>query len=264
MTPLAPVSITRARARVLRGTGRTTRHGTHVLDADRCCVMVMTLHRLTAGAGYQYLLRHTASGDCDRSGATSLTAYYTQSGNPPGRWLGAGLQGVGGVEAVAMERGDVVQEEPMARLFGKGCDPATGVPLGRAYVTGDPVAKRVEAQIKALPEELDAHARRAAIEAITRVELARGAPKAVAGFDLTFTPPKSVSTLWAVADDRTQATVLAAHRAAVDQALQFLEDRALYTRTGHAGCRQEPTWVRSRSHSSTGTLGRGTRTCTRT
>ncbi len=88
---------------------------------------------------------------------------------------------------------------------------------------------------------MDAAARRAAIDAITRVELARGAPKAVAGFDLTFTPPKSVSTLWAVADDRTQATVLAAHRAAVSQSLGFLEDRALFTRTGHAGCRQEAT-----------------------
>ncbi|KQT01302.1 hypothetical protein ASG23_06955 [Cellulomonas sp. Leaf395] len=203
--------------------------------------MVMTLHRLTAGAGYQYLLRHTASGDCDRAGATSLTAYYTASGNPPGRWLGRGLRGVGGAEANGIERGEVVDEQPMARLYGQGCDPATGGPLGRAYVTGDPVAKRVEARVKALPEGLDAGARRAAVDAMTRVELARGAPKAVAGFDLTFTPPKSVSTLWAVADDRTQATVLAAHRAAVDQALAFLEDRALYTRTGHGGCRQEPT-----------------------
>ena len=199
----------------------------------------MTLHRLTAGAGYQYLLRHTASGDCDRPGATSLTDYYTASGNPVGRWLGSGLPGVGGAAAVGIEVGDVVEEQPMARLFGQGCDPATGTPLGRAYVTGDPVAKRVDAQVQALPEGMDAVTRRAAIDAITRVELARGAPKAVAGFDLTFTPPKSVSTFWAVADDPTQATVLAAHRAAVSQALGFLEDLALFTRTGHAGCRQE-------------------------
>lgn len=203
--------------------------------------MVMTLHRLTAGAGYQYLLRHTSSGDCDRAGATSLTAYYTESGNPAGRWLGAGLPGVGGAEAVGIEVGDVVDEQPMARLFGQGRDPMTGSALGRPYVTGDPVAKRVEAQVKALPDGMSVDARRAAIDAITRVELARGAPKSVAGFDLTFTPPKSVSTLWAVADDRTQATVLAAHRAAVGQALEFLEHRALFTRTGHAGCRQEST-----------------------
>lgn len=201
----------------------------------------MTLHRLTAGAGYQYLLRHTSSGDCDRAGATSLTAYYTESGNPAGRWLGSGLPGIGEAEAVGIAAGDVVEEQPMARLFGQGCDPTSGSPLGRAYVVGDPAAKRVETQVKALPEGMSVAARRAAIDAITRVELARGAPKAVAGFDLTFTPPKSVSTLWAVADDRTQARVLAAHRAAVGQALEFLEHRALFTRTGHAGCRQEPT-----------------------
>jgi len=29
---------------------------------------MMSMHRLTAGAGYQYLLRHTASGDTDRVG----------------------------------------------------------------------------------------------------------------------------------------------------------------------------------------------------
>lgn len=203
--------------------------------------MVMTLHRLTAGAGYQYLLRHTSSGDCDRAGATSLAAYYTESGNPAGRWLGSGLPGVGGAAAVGIAVGDIVKEQPMARLFGQGCDPTSGSPLGRAFMVGDPVAKRVEAQVKALPDGMSVEARRAAIDAITRVELARGAPKAVAGFDLTFTPPKSVSTLWAVADDRTQATVLAAHRAAVGQALEFLEHRALFTRTGHAGCRQEST-----------------------
>ncbi|WP_197030124.1 MobF family relaxase [Cellulomonas sp. URHE0023] len=201
----------------------------------------MTLHRLTAGAGYQYLLRHTATGDCDRAGTTSLTAYYTESGNPPGRWLGAGLAGVGGADAVGLAVGAQVEQEPMARMFGRGCDPLTGSPLGRVYPGCEPVAKRVEAQVRALPPEMDDAARHSAVAAITRVELARGTPKAVAGFDLTFTPPKSVSALWAVADDRTQATVLGAHRAAAGQALAFLEARALFTRTGHAGCRQERT-----------------------
>lgn len=204
--------------------------------------MVMTLHRLTAGAGYQYLLRHTASGDCDRAGATSLTAYYTQSGNPAGRWLGSGLTGVGGAEAVGLAVGAVVEEEPMARLFGRGCDPLTGAPLGHAYPGSVPVVERVRAQVQQLPADMGEAERKAAVAVITRVELARGAaPKAVAGFDLTFTPPKSVSALWAVADVRTQGRVLEAHRAAVGQALGFLEQRALFTRLGHAGCRQERT-----------------------
>jgi conjugative relaxase-like TrwC/TraI family protein len=63
----------------------------------------------------------------------------------------------------------------------------------------------------------------------------------VAGFDLTFTAPKSASVLWAIGDLTTQATVLAAHRAAVEQALAFVEERALFTRTGAHSCVQVPT-----------------------
>lgn len=199
----------------------------------------MTLHRLTAGAGYQYLLRHTAVGDGERSASASLTTYYTASGNPPGRWMGSGLGGLGSGAGIGV--GARVEEQPMARLFGSGCDPLTGAVLGRSYPHFEPVAKRVDAQVAALATWMDSEAHQAAKDTIARVELARSTPKAVAGFDLTFTPPKSVSTLWAVADDRTQTAVLGAHRAAVGQALRFLEDRALCTRTGVAGCRQERT-----------------------
>src|SRR5450830_846031 len=89
----------------------------------------MSMHRLTSGAGYRYLIRHTASGDCDRSGAAPLTAYYTQSGNPAGRWLGAGLAGLAG--GVGIAAGSIVTEQAMAHLFGAGKDPVTGAPLGR-------------------------------------------------------------------------------------------------------------------------------------
>ena len=54
----------------------------------------MSIHPLSAGAGYQYLLRHTASGDVERLAGTPLTAYYTASGYPPGRWAGSGLAGL--------------------------------------------------------------------------------------------------------------------------------------------------------------------------
>jgi conjugative relaxase-like TrwC/TraI family protein len=60
----------------------------------------------------------------------------------------------------------------------------------------------------------------------------------VAGYDLTFSPVKSVSTLWAVADPRTAAAIERAHRAAVADALQFIEEQALFTRTGPQGIRQ--------------------------
>ena len=62
---------------------------------------------------------------------------------------------------------------------------------------------------------------------IQQVEAARPGPKAVAGFDLTFTVPKSASVLWALADPGTQQTVAEAHRAAVDDTLAYLRsDRA--------------------------------------
>ena len=60
----------------------------------------------------------------------------------------------------------------------------------------------------------------------------------VAGYDLTFSPVKSVSTLWAVADPAVAAVIERAHQAAVQDALTFIEKHALFTRTGPQGIRQ--------------------------
>jgi conjugative relaxase-like TrwC/TraI family protein len=60
----------------------------------------------------------------------------------------------------------------------------------------------------------------------------------VAGYDLTFSPVKSVSTLWAVAEPKVAATIERAHQAAVRDALAFIEEHALFTRTGPQGIRQ--------------------------
>ena len=62
--------------------------------------------------------------------------------------------------------------------------------------------------------------------------------RTVAGFDLTFSPVKSVSTLWAVADPAVAAVIERAHQAAVKDALTFIEKHALFTRTGPQGIRQ--------------------------
>jgi len=61
---------------------------------------------------------------------------------------------------------------------------------------------------------------------------------AVAGYDLTFSPVKSVSSLWAVAAQPVAAQVEEAHRAAVADAVRFLEQPALFTRVGANGVRQ--------------------------
>lgn len=55
------------------------------------------------------------------------------------------------------------------------------------------------------------------------------------GFDLTFSAPKSVSVLWAVADDDLRRKLLDAHREAVFAALGLLEEEASYARTGKGG-----------------------------
>ena len=200
---------------------------------------MMSMHRLTAGAGYQYLLRHTASGDTDRVGPDGLSGYYTESGNPPGRWMGAGLVGLDGGARIV--QGSVVTEDAMASLFGQGHDPISHRPLGRPYPTFTPAAERIATAIAQLPATMGALERQAAVDTITRVELAKPTRAAVAGFDLTFTVPKSASVLWALADDATRTAVLAGHRAAVDQSLALLAETALLTRTGTRSCAQVTT-----------------------
>ncbi len=64
---------------------------------------------------------------------------------------------------------------------------------------------------------------------------------AVAGFDLTFTIPKSVSAVWALADAPTRARIEAAHNAAIAQTMSYFEDRVLQTRSGSGGVAAEAT-----------------------
>jgi conjugative relaxase-like TrwC/TraI family protein len=61
---------------------------------------------------------------------------------------------------------------------------------------------------------------------------------AVAGYDLTFSPVKSVSTLWALAEPTLAAHIEKAHRAAISDALAFIEEHALFSRGGANGVRQ--------------------------
>ncbi len=58
---------------------------------------------------------------------------------------------------------------------------------------------------------------------------------AVAGYDLTFSPVKSVSALWAVAPRKVAEAIEAAHEAVVRDALAFIEREVLFTREGRNG-----------------------------
>ncbi|MFZ2504080.1 MAG: MobF family relaxase, partial [Nocardioides sp.] len=77
--------------------------------------------------------------------------------------------------------------------------------------------------------------------AATIAKHSRPRTTAVAGFDLTFSPVKSVSTLWAIADKPVAAAFERAHQLAVRDALTYLEDNALFTREGTNGIRQVET-----------------------
>ena len=66
-------------------------------------------------------------------------------------------------------------------------------------------------------------------------QLAAHPARKVPGFDHTFRAPKSVSLLWGLGDRDTAAEVVAAHDAAVDAALGYLERAAGFTRRGAGG-----------------------------
>jgi conjugative relaxase-like TrwC/TraI family protein len=245
----------------------------------------MSLHKLTAGSGYDYLTRQVAALDATEKGHTGLASYYTERGESPGVWIGSGMDGIDGLAA-----GDAVRVEQMRALFGCGLHPlaelrqqqlegpdltlrdfqnATRLGLPFKIVDNDlipfrlEVAKRVARLNTAIGWPADASIA-AADRARVRTQVARefflaehgrepvnarelaaqiakdSRPRAqtVAGYDLTFSPVKSVSTLWAVADPAVAAVIERAHQAAVNDSLAFIEDHALFTRTGPQGVRQ--------------------------
>lgn len=135
-----------------------------------------------------------------------------------------------GLAADQLERGGVSRgpvdyyldpNEPPGRWWGTGC-PALGL------APGGPV----------LPEQL-----RALLEARHPADgrrLGRGfGDRSARGFDATFSPPKSVSVLWGLSEDPwVRAEVAAAHDAAVDAALAWMERHGLVTRRGYRGVDQ--------------------------
>lgn len=84
---------------------------------------------------------------------------------------------------------------------------------------------------------------------VARFLIERGTPprQPVAGYDLVFSPVKSVSLLWALADrnDPREAHIArevhASHEAAWQGAMTFLQEEAAFTRTGAGGVAQVET-----------------------
>ncbi|WP_340541031.1 MobF family relaxase [Nocardioides sp. GXZ039] len=268
----------------------------------------MSLHKLSAGDGYQYLIRQTAAADRELEPREALSDYYSEKGEQPGVWAGSGLAGLASAlpdpdkvdEAVretvlhlrslaAVALGSTVTAEQMAALFGEGRQPnADALEAAMAAAGGSPkeqqrasklgnkfrrtasephqfvveCAREYEAYNVAIgnprtapvPEKERAlirtrigktlfteyHGRPPADSRELSGFIARESrprEQACAGFDLTFSPVKSVSALWAVADRDTSRTIEQAHEAAVRDTLDWLEREIIYTRRGANGAR---------------------------
>jgi hypothetical protein len=212
---------------------------------------MMTLHKLHAGDGYTCLTRQVAAGDEGRSPGQQLADYYTSSGNPPGRWLGAGAD-----ELAVTGR---VREDQMRALFGRGLHPdaeqivalelaagatpgdaARAAKLGRAfpqYAQLPTRSERVAARLAAFEAE-NGHQPSPVVESKIVAQEARRERKAVSGYDLVFTPVKSASLLWALGSAGTRQAVEDAHHEAVTDTLVWLEKETAFARIGDRGEQQ--------------------------
>lgn len=200
----------------------------------------MTIRVMSSGKGYEYLLKSVVVGDGDREMSSPLTRYYTETGNPPGTWVGTGLMSLDDGHTPALAESDTVTEEHLARLLGDGIHPVTGEKLGKRFPSLQPPRERIAARVARLDPELRGEARAEAVQRIREEEVAKKPRTAVAGFDLTFSPPKSVSAIWGVADAGTQALIARAHHAAMRDTIAMLEERVAATRVGAGGIAQMP------------------------
>ncbi len=147
----------------------------------------------------------------ERSVAAGLDDYYAGRGESPGVWAGRGAR--------ELELEGLVQEGELGRLI-RGHHPHTDAEL-RTHRR----ARRITMErINPLTDE-------------RFIETKKLAP--VAGFDLVFSVPKSVSLLHALGDHETRRAVNEAHTSAWQAALAYLEDEACVIRRGAKGRHRE-------------------------
>ncbi|OBK01903.1 exonuclease V subunit alpha [Mycolicibacterium fortuitum] len=97
--------------------------------------MTVSMHKISSGDGYLYLVRQVAASDATHRGRSTLSDYYSVKGEAPGQWMGSGLaalsqpstglamseQTITDVWTVAP--GSEVTEDQMKALFGEGIHP---------------------------------------------------------------------------------------------------------------------------------------------
>jgi conjugative relaxase-like TrwC/TraI family protein len=160
---------------------------------------VISIRRISLGGGFRYLIDSVARGDGETEPSSSLAAYYAESGTPPGVFLGSGLADLDGGKG--LERGSQVSEEHLWNMLVACSDPVSGETIG------------------SLPR--------------------RSGNVPVAGFDLCFSPPKSFSVLWALADDETRDVIADCHRQAIEYVISYAEKEVFHSRSGKNGIVEE-------------------------
>lgn len=238
----------------------------------------MSTHVITAGHGYTYLTRHTMAGD---GLGAYYSERGEAPGSWLGRGLAGLELEAGRVvrepEMIALfgEGRHPLADEITARLLAEGLGAAAAAAateLGRPFalnlansgyarqvaqlaaewnrVHDQPVSATVPAPVAAWIRTAvgqtmfaEQHGRDADPRELADfvAQQSRRGSKAVAGFDLTFSPVKSVSALWALAPDAAAAQIEAAHHAAVADTMAWLERNAAFTRLGRNGVRQVET-----------------------
>ncbi|WP_394281320.1 MobF family relaxase [Corynebacterium sp.] len=240
---------------------------------------MMSFRAVHAGSGYQYLLRSVATNDAHDPMVEEgkLSNYYQAKGTPPGRWIGRGLASLRSESAAV---GVEIEAEQMEALYGLGYHPDTHAMLqaGKTleqcklggkfpiYTNDIPVLNELRDAERTLVNEngrLLTEEERGELAAkighqhyveatgwvdapdkdvIDWVNRQRDQVKqAVAGFDLTFSPAKSISVLWALADEDTASKIAACHHEAVAEVLAWAEDNTVRTRMGAGGLAQVKT-----------------------
>src|SRR5699024_4715240 len=87
--------------------------------------MVVSISKMSIA----YYLSTVAKGDQPQATTKPLTAYYTETATPPGRWWGQGVAGLSGIT-----NGQEVGRRDANAIYDRLADPVTGQSLGRSMV----------------------------------------------------------------------------------------------------------------------------------
>ncbi|MFG2197115.1 MobF family relaxase [Streptomyces sp. NPDC048639] len=176
---------------------------------------MLSIAKVTPGAGWRYYFRSVMVGDGLRSLDEPLHNAQAYAGVPPGRWTGRGLAALGVVPD------EVVTERQAELLFGQGLHPDSD---------------RIERDLLTHNESSVA-VRRATVLGRPIGDIR----KPLLALDLVFRPPPTVHVLWALADDHTRLVLEECQDVARERTLAWVEEAVAQVRWGSGGRHRGPT-----------------------